>query len=114
MGTVSYEGREEHLCGNGHRWTIGCTYMSSEVVNCPHCQTPSVWAHGIDDTNCDSVGEIPDTEWAKFQLTSDVYVTCDHGFPHLKEAATYRIPTEDELRNAEHYWDGQTYVRLNR
>lgn len=111
---MSYEGSEEHLCENGHRWTIDCRYAFEESAPpCPTCQAPSVWIHHIDDTNCDSVGYIPEEEWAKLCTHQGVVVVCDHGFPHIKEPARYRVPTEEELRAMEHYWDGKAYVRLS-
>lgn len=111
---MSYEGREEYLCAKGHLWVGPCLY-GNEPLTCHVCDTPPVWMHSIDDTNCDAVGFIPDEEWDKLLLTPEVRKTCDLGHSHTVEEATYRQPTTEELRAMEHYWDGRknAYVRLS-
>lgn len=109
---MSYEGSEEHLCENGHRWEIGCRYDWDDEgeLTCPyaHCGKKSVWYHSIDDTNCDSVGTIPEEIWEKFLIApvqTKECPTCHH--KEVIELARYKIPatTREELARLEHYWD---------
>lgn len=113
---MSYEGREEHLCKNGHRWEIPCHYVFAEAPAdlCPVCSEPSVWYNAIDDTNCDAVGTIPDEEWAKLLITPERRETCNLGHSHIMEHAQYRQPTQEELEGMRHCWDGVQlkFVRL--
>lgn len=99
---MSYEGREEHLCKNGHRWMIDCRYawIDEEPVKCPAvgCTESSVWCHAIDDTNCDAVGFIPEEEWKKMLIEPAKVEECDKCH-HVKVVAEerYRIPTKAQL-----------------
>jgi hypothetical protein len=104
---MSYEGYEQHLCVRGHRFDVPCSY---EAV-CP-CGAPSVWVNPVDDTNCDETGVIPAADWAKFRLTDEVVKTCDLGFQHVVEEATYRAPTDEERKSLQSYFNSDgTYVR---
>lgn len=113
---MSYEGREEHICKNGHRWEIGCQYGEGPEPKC-FCGAESVWCHNIDDTNCDAVGEIPEKEWEKFLISPVQTEECDKCH-HVKVTAapTYRVPTLKELRAMEHHYDYKTreLIPLNR
>lgn len=70
---MSYEGRVEHLCKNGHHWEHDCyqdcyQYMTADedgvvlmhgaikICKCPVCESEFVWSHSLDDTN----------EWAEY------------------------------------------------
>ena len=98
---MSYEGREQHICERGHLFEIGCTYSFEENDTfCPYCQTKSVWCNCIDDTNCESVGEILPEEFEKVRLTTAQYEVCNLGHSHLITPETYRVPKAGELRQS--------------
>lgn len=50
---MSYEGREEYICNNGHYWMTGDSgSMFDDVVpTCPVCKTAAKYNCSIDDTN---------------------------------------------------------------
>lgn len=98
---MSYEGREQHICENGHLFQIDCrfSYYESEV-NCPHCSGHSAWSNDIDDTNGECMGEILQEEFDKLLISPAKYETCNLGHNHLVSQAVYRIPNKDELRQS--------------
>ena len=105
---MSYEGSEEHLCEVGHRWTIPCQYGSyEEAPMCPEpsCGHPSVWFHGIDDTNCDAVGYIPETSWEGLVIDPGVRNRCGECQSYYGTPPRYRIPTPEELLTIQTYRD---------
>jgi hypothetical protein len=112
---MSYEGHEQHLCAQGHLWVEPCSYGEPNEP-CYVCKGPSVWCNAVDDTNCDSVGEILPEGWKSLELTPAVLETCNLGHPHVTRAATYRQPTELELEALRHYWDGaqEKWIPLSR
>ena len=114
---MSYEGRVEYLCEVGHRWTQQCDYsMDEEPTPCVFCDKKSVWEHDIDDTNCDAIGFIPDTEWEKLLISPEEVERCNLGHTHVIKHARYRVPTDEEKRSMEHGWDPeiQAYTHLRR
>lgn len=62
---MSYEGRVEHICKNGHHWSHDCyeecngywgeTENGVDFIEqdetCPICKAEIVWTNQIDDTN---------------------------------------------------------------
>jgi len=103
---MSYEGRIEHLCKNGHRYRTDC-YDSDR--RCPFCHSESAWSHHIDDTNGDAFGTILEEDWDQFILhrkKSDVCECCGH--ETIIAPAVYRIPSPDEVRKMECWWDDNT------
>lgn len=102
---MSYEGREEHICGNGHRFMTPCSYGGSLLPKCPYCEQRSVWSHNIDDTNGDEVGFVPEEEWKQFEVTPEETAVCNLGHRHVTKAATYLVPSVSQLRQMEHRWD---------
>lgn len=92
---MSYEGYEQHICQNGHRFDTGCgDWMDESVEACPICQALSVWWNGVDDTNCDECGVIRD--WDSLLLTAQQTEVCNLGHTHVTKHATYRVPNEEE------------------
>lgn len=93
---MSYEGREQHICANGHQFDTNAKYQFDESpVYCQYCGAESVWYNPVDDTNGEAYGEIVD--WRSLQLTAGYSETCNLGHLHVIEEATYRIPTKEEL-----------------
>lgn len=92
---MSYEGYEQHICQNGHRFNTQCSYMLDEdKTMCPICEAPSVWCNGVDDTNCDEYGVIRD--WSSLLLTEIESEVCNLGHTHVTEHATYKVPSKEE------------------
>lgn len=56
---MSYEGYEEHICENGHHWTLDAGFYSfgqpedsgPDFYNCPHCGKPAKYMASVDQTN---------------------------------------------------------------
>lgn len=105
---MSYEGREQHICSNGHLFEMDCQYnMYSEdrSTYCPEygCKAKSVWENMIDDTNGGSggsVGEIMESEFNKLLISPAVIETCNLGHQHQTSPAIYKIPKEGGLRRS--------------
>lgn len=96
---MSYEGYEQHLCGNGHLWAIDAydgqvydSFINGESTDskpkCPHCNGASVFFHSVDTTNDE--GETYPFE----EITSEVRETCNFGHVHVTKPATYKIPVK--------------------
>lgn len=83
---MSYEGREQHICSNGHLFEMD------------GCKAKSVWENMIDDTNGGSVGEIMESEFNKLLISPAVIETCNLGHQHQTSPAIYKIPKEGGLR----------------
>lgn len=83
---MSYEGYEQHICENGHRFDI----YNDESPKCYHCGAASVWYNSVDDTNCAQEGYIPSEFFRHFEhgkiavpfATEDwqTYTTGDHTY----------------------------------
>ena len=58
---MSYEGYEQHICANGHRFDMPCGYQYWEAEEAPKCGcgAKSVWYNPVDQTNGDDWGYIP-------------------------------------------------------
>lgn len=82
---MSYEGYVQCLCTNGCYWTVGPWDRDEECL-CPTCRIDPVWRNSVNTTNCDDIGFI---EMSQFQVALD----------------TYRVPTEEETKNARMYYD---------
>lgn len=106
---MSYEGREDHLCQIGHRWSTSC-YDSGTV--CPRCGGPSVWSNAVDDTNGNALGTIPEETWVQFLVAPEQSEICNLGHSHVVQPALYRPPTRHEQQAARHYWDGTQFMPI--
>jgi hypothetical protein len=109
---MSYEGRLQLICANGHRYETQDVY-DTDGEPC-HCGARSIWSNSIDDTNCEAVGEIPEDAWKTFLLTPEVEETCNLGHTHVIREATYRVPTKEERAAVRCRWEGETctYIPL--
>ena len=47
---MSYEGRYQVICANGHYDEIDC-YAHSDSAVCEQCKAKIVWTNRVDDTN---------------------------------------------------------------
>lgn len=97
---MSYEGYERFLCKVGHLTEVDC-YDHSKG-DCPRCGLAMVWRELVDTTNDEGI------ETALALKTLAIYCTCkDCGVGHLKEAATYEIPTTSgPIRRSAFAWEG--------
>lgn len=104
---MSYEGCEQFICHAGHFYEVDAEIIMHGVedgvdwqkaTSCPECQGHPVWQNSVNDTNCDAVGVIPREELEKWIVD-----------PVKK---IYRVPSDEETRDARHYWDGHRHVPL--
>ena len=95
---MSYEGREQNICENGHLTETDC-YSYTDV--CYICCAKIAWQNAIDDTNCDEVGKIHD--FSSLLIEQEEVQTCNMGHQHITKHAKYRIPTEEETRKLRSY-----------
>lgn len=109
---MSYEGYDEHLCKNGHRFTTdpfwcGPGYEEKPICPIAGCGKESVWHNSVDETNGPSQGKITEKGWDTLLIADDKKVyTCSHcGHAKLVGHAKYRIPTEEELKQLRVYHD---------
>jgi len=108
---MSYEGFEQHVCKNGHRYDIPVMYYG-DSDNCHVCGAESAWFNGVDDTNGESYGKVPDDVWIQqFILTEEEWGTCNMGHRHMAKAATFRIPSVHEHATSRHWWTGCVWER---
>lgn len=99
---MSYEGREQHICENGHRYDAPCNYGESDLC---HCGAKSAWCNRVDDTNGDEYGFIVSEEFKKLLITAEVVETCNLGHAHVTKEATYRLPNFRELTRTYLDWE---------
>jgi len=67
---MSYEGRYQIVCENGHYYEINCYEFSYGSSNCPTCGADILQFNSVDDTNGDSDG------WVEPILLSEKI--CEH------------------------------------
>lgn len=97
---MSYEGHVQCICPTGHYFTAD----AYDKAVCDECGCPAAWSNGVDDTNCDSNGEIPlDLLIKHYQVTPEEYRTCDMGHSHRVQEPVFRIPTQEETEALRHY-----------
>ena len=107
---MSYEGEVQAICANGHYDTFPEPYdMGYGNLTCSICKAKFGWTNSVDDTNCDAVGVIPSEVLETFVVQTHSQV-CNLG--HTHEEVIYRIPSEEETRAAQHYWNGKKYVPI--
>ncbi len=96
---MSYEGREQHICANGHLFEMNCQYSYDDEheTPCPYCKAKSMWTNHIDDTNGEAYGEILQSEFDRILIKPAVYKACNMGHEHLISEATYSIPIDNQL-----------------
>lgn len=101
---MSYEGFSQNICNNGHRYNLP---VHADNDTCPHpnCHEGSAFSNPVDETNGESVGQIPNHIWERFKIQEEVTQVCSLGHKHVTSPARYRIPNETEHRISRHYWD---------
>lgn len=97
---MSYEGYVQIMCADGHYWTED---DPQEHPQCAECGKPSVWTNGVDETNCESYGEI---DVSAFLVEKAALTECNLGHLHQTKSAVYRIPTIEETMKARSYRPG--------
>ena len=95
---MSYEGYAQVLCPEGHYWVVDAA--ENGEPKCPRCGKSEAWYNAVDDTNCDSFGEI---DMSPFVVSRTTFETCSLGHVHEKGADIYRIPTPEETEKARCY-----------
>ena len=96
---MSYEGYEQHLCANGHLFTLDAHDPSERKC---YCGAESVWENDVDQTNCESYGYI---DMEQFLIEPAKYQKCNLGHSHLISKEVYRIPSESERKKARTWRD---------
>lgn len=91
---MSYEGYEQHICRNGHRFDADC-YSTGPTC---HCGAKPFWSNSVDQTNCDEVGFITESEFKKLLVLEQKSEKCNLGHMHITQHEVYRFPKEGELR----------------
>jgi hypothetical protein len=101
---MSWEGYYQCICKKGHYFVAAPNYGFDDDEACAHCESPAVFTNVVDETNCDSVGEIPLEELAKFKIADAVTETCPHcANVKLIEPEHFRVPNEEERKHMR-YW----------
>lgn len=91
---MSYEGHTQVICEKGHYGVAGAF---GEDYTCHVCGSPAAWTNEVDDTNCDSYGEIPLESLQQFVLEPAQFETCPHcKHSHYTTETVYRVPTHEE------------------
>jgi ribosomal protein S27AE len=91
---MSYEGHVQAICANGHYYEYDAL---DEDRSCSECGAVVSWQNHVDDTNCESCGEIPHEKLEKLLLVSPAEaVVCNLGYPHVTKLAVWRVPTNEE------------------
>ena len=112
---MSYEGYEQHLCKNGHRFDIDAYWFGyDQIPTCDICGELSVFCNSIDDTNGEEYGIILEDGWKTLLIEKEKTETCSQcQHTEVIEPAKYRVPTEEQLKKIRHYrpdWDGEYKV----
>lgn len=102
---MSFEGRYQILCEKGHYSQVD-VHMDIDYrewrCSVPACGSEIAWSNTIDETNC-----LPYPDNCEIKLkekTPAIVCTCSCGNRHVKEPATYHIPTEQGLRGGILVW----------
>lgn len=103
---MSYQGFAQCLCSQGHLYEINA-YETND--NCPICQSECVFYNGVDDTNGEMSGYIPDTIWQKLIISPMVQKTCDLGHTHIITYATYKVPAKEDLSKIRYFLNPNSY-----
>lgn len=91
---MSYEGHVQAICANGHYYEYDAL---DDDRACGMCQAPVSWQNHVDDTNCESYGEIPFEALEKLLLVSpEETAVCNMGHLHVTKAAVWKVPTNQE------------------
>jgi len=105
---MSWEGYYQCICAKGHYFCSPDDYglYDNEAALCT-CGSEAVFSNQVDETNCESVGEIPHEMIRSLQVAEAVLETCPHcGHTKELEPAHYRVPTEEELKHMRHWRPG--------
>jgi hypothetical protein len=103
---MSYEGYNQHICRNGHRFDEPEQYGEGDIPKCPECDAVTVWENGVDQTNCEDHGKISNDDFYKLLKTPATYRVCPTC--HTSEIVTpdiYEIPTNEWRKRHQQYWD---------
>jgi len=96
---MSYEGYDQHICENGHQFSLDAMNYDNYMGNakCHICKAESVWSLAVDQTNDEG---FPYTNFVEIEPKK--HETCEHcGHTKLISEATYRVPTEEEMKQYE-------------
>ena len=112
---MSYEGYTQNICEEGHRFDtdVGCWFGKEPL--CPVCSAKVCWSNGVDQTNFEEDGFIPDEDFARFLHTPGETQVCSLGHTHIVRHATYLVPTQEQVEPLRTYidgWDGDVPMRL--
>lgn len=85
---MSYEGREQYLCENGHYTVLDALSEDNDLTECPVCRARIVWSNSVDDTNCEAEGYV--TLETKTVAEYETCPTCR--VCRMVKPATYVVP----------------------
>lgn len=98
---MSFEGYKQCICDNGHYFEID-VYEDDDV--CLDCGGKIAWFNTVDDTNCNSYGEIPmELLEEKFRVKKVVVERGCFEMAGCVEPVLFRIPTREETDPLRHY-----------
>lgn len=112
---MSYEGRYDGLCENGHKCGFSARYSMDEELNefdafrCKaqingrDCGAKLGYLNSVDETNLDEYGF---REY--IELTPSITKTCNMNCTHVVTEATYKFSDEQK------YWDGKSWIVYNK
>ena len=94
---MSYEGRIQVICKNGHYGVREASYNFDEEDAPCSCGAELAWINSVDDTNCEAWGEIPESVLKeKFMVSDEMVQTCNLGHSHIVIPRIYRVPSKEE------------------
>ena len=94
---MSYEGYEQHICKNGHRFDNADVWSFDPAI-CPYCKVVSAFCNSVDQTNGEELGFITDESFNTLLVSPKKMETCGCcGHTEIVEQAVYRIPTKAEM-----------------
>lgn len=109
---MGYRGYSQNFCETGHFFESDEDPWD-DPPSCP-CGASIAISNKVHDTNCDAVNVIPPDVLKTLLVIPEKSETCNLGHEHVTGTAVYRIPSKEELRLLQHYWDGKEYRSFNR
>tara|TARA_R100000656_G_scaffold104176_3_gene76374 strand:+ start:28543 stop:28878 length:336 start_codon:yes stop_codon:yes gene_type:complete len=110
---MSFEGYTQSFCKNGHLDTYELpTY--GDTHKCSICNEDWAIENIVDDTNCEMFGEIPQDVLDTWVVQGEREEMCNLGHLHVVGNTVYKIPTEEEIEAARHYYhERDGWVKIN-
>lgn len=107
---MSYEGRRQVIYADGTYDVYKEDHRGNICLG-----APIIWSNEIDDTNCESYGEVRYEDLVKFYLKEkEVVQTCNLGHEHVISESKFRCPGDEVkyLGMCNPRCDGETLVPI--